>query len=219
MTEPDKTETATATDNSATVTTTTKPGYKTTEFYLSLLATLLTALFASGVFTSSTSLAIAGMAATVLTALGYKVTRAMVKMAGLVLLVGLATSSQLGCSTLRDSGTRVAGDVVDCMKPDAKAAISELAPAFRDIVKNATGNNGRVDWAPVRAAAAPLKSAATRCAFTAVIAEVLRPRQGPGQSPQSSPLEADQVDVLTGFRAIQADLFGGATFKLADGTL
>lgn len=58
-----------------------KPGYKTTEFWLSLAATILSALFASGALTNNTALAIAGMAATVLTALGYKVSRAMVKSA------------------------------------------------------------------------------------------------------------------------------------------
>lgn len=56
-----------------------KPGYKTTEFWFSLAATLLTAAFASGALTNSTALAIAGMAASILTALGYAVSRAMVK--------------------------------------------------------------------------------------------------------------------------------------------
>lgn len=56
-----------------------KVGYKTTEFWLSLAATLLTALFASGAMTNNTALAIAGMAATILTALGYTVGRSLVK--------------------------------------------------------------------------------------------------------------------------------------------
>ena len=58
----------------------TKPGYKTTEFYLSLLATLLSALFASGVLTDgSTATKIAGLAAAALTAAGYSVARGMAK--------------------------------------------------------------------------------------------------------------------------------------------
>ena len=56
-----------------------KPGWQTTEFWLSLAATLLSALFAAGVLTNSTALAIAGIAATILTALGYTVSRALVK--------------------------------------------------------------------------------------------------------------------------------------------
>lgn len=62
-----------------TPTTPAKPGYKTTEFWLKLAALLLTAVFASGALTNSTALAIAGIAATVLTALGYTVSRTMVK--------------------------------------------------------------------------------------------------------------------------------------------
>lgn len=58
-----------------------KPGYKTTEFWLKLAALLLSTLFASGVMTSNTVLAVAGVAASILTALGYAVTRAMVKAA------------------------------------------------------------------------------------------------------------------------------------------
>lgn len=60
----------------------TKPGYKTTEFYLSLAATILSALFASGVISDGgTAAKIAGLAAAALTAAGYTVARAVVKSA------------------------------------------------------------------------------------------------------------------------------------------
>lgn len=55
------------------------PGYRTTEFWLKLAAMLLTALFASGVMTNNTVLAVAGIAATILGALGYTVARTMLK--------------------------------------------------------------------------------------------------------------------------------------------
>jgi hypothetical protein len=59
-----------------------KPGYKTTEFWLATGATLLSALFASGVLAEgSLALKIAGIAATVLGALGYAVVRGAVKKA------------------------------------------------------------------------------------------------------------------------------------------
>jgi len=63
------------------VTVETKPGWKTTEFWLSLSAVLLSALYASGAMTNSTMLAVAGVAASVLTALGYAVSRGMAKAA------------------------------------------------------------------------------------------------------------------------------------------
>ena len=56
-----------------------KPGYRTTEFWLKLAALLLTAMYASGAVTNNTALAIAGIAATILGALGYTVSRTLVK--------------------------------------------------------------------------------------------------------------------------------------------
>ena len=61
-----------------------RPGYKTTEFYLSLLATLIGALLASGIFNDADPsghkvLQIAGMVASVLGAMGYTVSRGFVK--------------------------------------------------------------------------------------------------------------------------------------------
>ena len=58
----------------------TKPGYKTTEFWLKMAAILLTALYASGVIpTSGPPAQITAIAATILGALGYTVSRTWVK--------------------------------------------------------------------------------------------------------------------------------------------
>lgn len=73
----DNTEPVPSTDTAVTVT----PGWKTTEFWLKLAALLLTAMYASGAVTNNTALAIAGIAATILGALGYTVARAWVKAA------------------------------------------------------------------------------------------------------------------------------------------
>jgi hypothetical protein len=56
-----------------------KPGFKTSEFWLKVAAMLLTALFASGAVTNNTVLAVAGIAASMLGALGYTVARSLVK--------------------------------------------------------------------------------------------------------------------------------------------
>jgi hypothetical protein len=64
----------------------TKPGYKTTEFWLSLLAVLISAFIASGVLPEGhTVIKIAAMAASILSALGYSVSRASVKKASLTI--------------------------------------------------------------------------------------------------------------------------------------
>lgn len=83
-------DTTTATEVAATptgtvVTTTTpplKPGYLTSEFYLKLAAILLTAFYASGVIpTGGTAATVAAIAATMLGAIGYTVSRTRLKAA------------------------------------------------------------------------------------------------------------------------------------------
>jgi len=57
-----------------------KPGYKSTEFWLSLLATLVGAVMASGVIESGGVWdKVIGLVVTVLGALGYTASRALVK--------------------------------------------------------------------------------------------------------------------------------------------
>jgi hypothetical protein len=57
-----------------------KPGYKTTEFWLSLTAILVGAAIASGVFpVDSNGDKLLGLAATVLSSVGYTVSRSLVK--------------------------------------------------------------------------------------------------------------------------------------------
>jgi hypothetical protein len=57
-----------------------KPGYKTTEFWLALAATVVGAAFASNAFPSESSGdKLLGLAAIVLASLGYTVSRTMVK--------------------------------------------------------------------------------------------------------------------------------------------
>lgn len=59
---------------------TVKPGYQTTEFWLSIAATVIGFAFASGVFpVESSGDKILGLAAVVLSSLGYTVSRTLVK--------------------------------------------------------------------------------------------------------------------------------------------
>jgi hypothetical protein len=60
--------------------TTVKPGYKTTEFWLSLTASVIGFAFASGVFPAeSGGDKVLGLAAVVLSSIGYTVSRTVVK--------------------------------------------------------------------------------------------------------------------------------------------
>jgi len=68
------------TDTTIAVASPAKPGYKTTEFWLAFAAKLLGAAFAAGIIGDGTEVSrIAGLAAVMLTALGYTVSRTMVK--------------------------------------------------------------------------------------------------------------------------------------------
>ncbi len=64
-----------------------KPGYKTTEFWLSLLAVLLGALLGSGLLPGGPPTQIAGMVATLLGAMGYSYQRSQLKLAVLAGIV------------------------------------------------------------------------------------------------------------------------------------
>lgn len=74
-----------------------KPGYKTTEYWLTKLALVLTALYATGVIpTSGTAAQVAAIAASALGVLGYTVLRSSVKNTAAV-----AASSAPGFASLR----------------------------------------------------------------------------------------------------------------------
>ena len=60
-----------------------KPGYKTTEFWLTLLAILLTAWYSSGIDAPDLADKLINVVATVLAALGYTVVRGATKQAAL----------------------------------------------------------------------------------------------------------------------------------------
>ena len=67
-------------DGTTTNTDSAKPGYKTTEFWLTLAALLLTALYASGAVSDTTNVGkVIALVSGVLGSLGYTVGRSMIK--------------------------------------------------------------------------------------------------------------------------------------------
>lgn len=96
------------------------PGWKTSEFYKGLAALLLTALFGSGLLTNNTALAIAGIAASWLTSLGYTVSRTMVKTAAMrvlpLVILMLAVSQPACAANQRENTIRAALVAVDASR-------------------------------------------------------------------------------------------------------
>jgi len=141
----------------------------------------------------------------------------------LVLLVALAVISggvaSIGCNTLRDSGTRVADDIVDCGKAEAKDQIAAYGPAMAGMVLAAVDNRGKLDKEQLRPVGAALKSAAQRCVLAAAIAEVARRFAPKPDAPQSEGLTVDADAARADFAALSAELYGGQKFAVGGGVL
>jgi hypothetical protein len=190
-------------------------------------ATLITlvAIVAQGLMTvelfmpSSVPGKVLQVLAMVLTALGAPlVARAGSKVLPTALLV-LLVVNLAGCDQAKTTGIRAATSFVDCMQPQAVRLATELKPTFRDLLENATQPDGKIDWAPVRAAASSLKTPATRCAFSTVVSEAMRLVARAADAVQSAPLDIDQTDLRQGWEAIRADFWQGERYKLESGTL
>lgn len=213
----DTTKTATTTENATgtlletTATTTVKPGHKTTEFAMSLLAIILGACYATDLIPTGTVYAkVAAIAAITLTALGYTVVRGKVKSGAVALMLfGFALgSSQIGCATLKTKGDAGGRKLLDCAASSARDLVGELAPTFGNAVRNALDSSGKIDRNLIGEIAAPLKTAATRCALDAAITAILTPGHARDGSPLSSPLEVDAVDVTAAYADVRANLWG-----------
>lgn len=201
----------TDTIDSAPTTAPVKPGYKTTEFYFGGAATLLTLLYASGLLTSNVSLAIAGMVATVLTALGYKVSRTIVKAAAVLLVVLGLGATQLSCATLKAVPAAGKTAAIECAKESA-APILTLALALAEQAALAVIDQGGIDWPAIEGAAAVEGKVLGGCAFKKFVA-------GLSTAPRSDTAVRSLVagpDPVADGRAAIARLsarFGGATWQ------
>lgn len=158
-----------------------KPGYKTTEFWFKLAAVLLSTLFASGALTNNTALAIAGMAATVLTALGYTVSRTMIKTAAkaglLLLIVGVVAGGDMAClSASQKAQVKVIPEaakdaVVECVKQDAVPILALIAEFGVQAAMTAL-HTGEIDWDGIESAAIGQGKITGGCALAKFVASV-----------------------------------------------
>lgn len=185
----------------------TKPGYRTTEFWLKVAALLLTALFASGAIpTSGPAATITAIAATMLGALGYTVSRSFVKAAAILLVIMLGGGSQLGCTAAQRTATGHA--VIDCTAANG-AAIGDTATSMRGSCLTPAG---ATDWGCVKSKAIAAGLAIGGCAFLEV---ALAP---PAAGKASAAAEvAPPVGGRVAFESYRASTAGGAAFRTAGG--
>lgn len=200
-----------------------KPGYRTTEFWFKVSALVLSAVFASGVLTSNTALAIAGMAATVLTSLGYTVSRTMVKVAGMMLLVAMfALPLVSACS----SGTvKAVGQVAwDCTAPQRAEAVAVLTPLADSAIRAAASADGKlIDASLLKAAlgSANLKTeigsllvCAAASAFTALVHT--KPR---ADAPAAAAFTLDPAAAQAAFDTLRNAQFPGVSITTERGSI
>lgn len=213
---------AQATTTTVTATTDIKPGWKTTEFYLASAAKLLGVLFASGlVGDGSLAARIAGLAAMALTALGYSVSRAIVKAAAVVLFLAIASSSTLACTAGQRAA--VAKAAWDCTAPERAEAVAALTPLADSVIVAAASADGKlVDPSKLKAAfakanllsdAGALLTCALASATAALIAHPAAPTTG------AAGLTIEPAALRAAFDQVRADQFPGATLKTASGAI
>ena len=228
MTTPDTLTTSEATSsplaNAGTIVTATesrtiKSGWQTTEYWLSKIAMILGGLLAGGfIADGSREMRIAGIACVVLSSLGYTVSRGMAKSGAAVLLLALcvAPASSACGGQLGDRATAGGRAFIDCAKPEIKSTVRELAPVFLSLVRDSLASDGKIDRGQLGSFAAPLKSAGTRCALDAAIGMILRPPAPLPGAPMSSPLQADEDDIVAAYANVRRDLWEGVEVRSAN---
>jgi hypothetical protein len=197
-----------------------KPGYKTTEFWMSIAAFVLTAVFASGAVTNETALSMLGIGGTVLTALGYKVSRTMVKSAGASLslcFVFALGASQISCAEVKPRLANGASTFLDCETPDIQSLVGELIGIVKPAVLVAITGDGHVDTGKLEEAARAAKSNLARCALATAVAMVVTPDAKAG-APQSASLIVTPLELRSKFAAARAS-WGVAVVHTSAGDL
>lgn len=163
---------------------TVKPGWRTTEFYLSAAAALLGILYASGIVTTGGAIdKIAGLAATLLAALGYTVARGRVKSAATMLIVVIlaGAATQPACATARKAPAAAGHAIVACAKADA-LPIAVLIATWG--IESALA--GRINWDSIEAGALAHGVTIGGCAADRFVAAVT-PRTSASVLPVADP--------------------------------
>lgn len=193
-----------------TETTTAKPGWKTTEFWLGLAAKLLGGAYAAGLIGDGTTVArVAGLAVVVLAYLGYSVARGMAKSGGAALLLAcfVLASTQLACDTGRARAAAGVGAFLQCEAPHVDAnLLAEAKRVMIDAVGKWISGDGHTDTAGLKSAAGPLKSDLMRCAFDGAVAALATPAPKNPSAPLAAGLEVDGAELRAKAAVIRAEL-------------
>lgn len=201
-----------------------KPGWKTTEFYLSAFAMLLGLAYTSGIIaTGSQWDHIAGVAVTLLAGLGYTVTRGKVKAAMATLLVGClignGATMLAACGTVKADVKAEEAKILDCTKADA----GPIAMAFGSLaveVAVQVATTGKPDVPALEASSKTIAAAQggsiAACSFGPILASIIKlfpPSTGAAAGPTGATVAADAGEALARLKAAQ----GVTTIKTSAG--
>lgn len=133
----------------------------------------------------------------------------------LALALTLTFAACSSCSSLKQEVKSVASDVVDCTTQNARTLTDQFAPLVDELLRHATGGDGKIDWAPVKDATKQFALDAGGCVLATVVARHQAPPKADPAAPQVSNLEADPRALLAGFR----ELYPGKRFVTPVGEL
>ncbi len=190
-----------------------KPGYQTSEFWLKIVALVLTALYASGIIPTMGPVAtVAAIAATILGALGYTVARTMLKAgagaAALMLFVlGIALAQPACSASARQREANAAGAFIDCQTPNLVPLLPDAVTLAKAAVMRWISGSGRADAAGLKSDASKLGGDLGKCAFDAAIAALATPQPtGTPGAPASSPMVVDGADLRAKWAGVRGEL-------------
>lgn len=133
-----------------------------------------------------------------------------------LIILPLAVLGCDACAGAVREGKAIAGDVVDCTTASARTLTDQFAPLVDQLLRNATGGDGKIDWAPVKDATKQFALEAGGCVLANVIARhQAAPVKADPDAPQVANLEADPKALLAGFR----ELYPGKRFVTPLGEL
>lgn len=200
-----------------------KPGYKTTEFYITLGLYVLGALWGSGLISEGSMLdKLLGFGAMVAAQFGYSLSRGMVKKAQggfiqlrlclAIALPVLVVAMMPGCPTVKNT----AKAMVNCTKPDVAKLVSQFVPATQQVILSAVAADGSVDWAPIERATANYVGDVGGCVMAEAVRGLLELKQGDG-AVMSAPAAFDKAALERNWELTRSQKYGGARYKLSTG--
>jgi hypothetical protein len=136
-----------------------------------------------------------------------------------IVVLAIVVASLAACTWLRSTGKEVAQGVVDCTKGSAADAVKQFAPLVENQLAGTVDSEGQLDKAKAKELLHGFEHELGGCVAAKAFAALLAPPKPDPAAPKSSPLYVDGRSARAVFEDLRREQFGGATFKLEDGTL